>query len=90
MVEQRLIINQLNDKLEKMAKVSASNGASGDGPAAVISAKRPYSVPLTKSLMQMNNIPLRLDSRKVYMKKKSFYLINFIICNLLIKVEGNW
>ncbi|XP_032068617.1 kinesin-like protein KIF27 [Thamnophis elegans] len=78
MVEQRLIINQLNDKLEKMAKASASDGASGDGPAAVISAKRPYSVPLTKSLMQMNNIPLRLDSRKVHTSPPMYSLSKVI------------
>uniref|UniRef100_A0A8C5SPY0 Uncharacterized protein n=1 Tax=Laticauda laticaudata TaxID=8630 RepID=A0A8C5SPY0_LATLA len=78
MVEQRLIINQLNDKLEKMAKAPASNGASGDGPAAVISAKRPYSVPLTKSLMQMNNIPLRLDSRKVHTSPPMYSLSKVI------------
>ncbi|XP_026559638.1 kinesin-like protein KIF27 [Pseudonaja textilis] len=78
MVEQRLIINQLNDKLEKMAKTPASNGASGDGPAAVISAKRPYSVPLTKSLMQMNNIPLRLDSRKVHTSPPMYSLSKVI------------
>ncbi|XP_039179415.1 kinesin-like protein KIF27 isoform X2 [Crotalus tigris] len=78
MVEQRLIINQLNDKLDKMAKASASNGASGDGPAAVISTKRPYSVPLTKSLMQMNNIPLRLDSRKVHTSPPMYSLSKVI------------
>ncbi|XP_058021703.1 kinesin-like protein KIF27 isoform X3 [Ahaetulla prasina] len=78
MVEQRLIINQLNGKLEKMAKASASNGASGDGPAAVIPAKRPYSVPLTKSLLQMNNIPLRLDSRKVHTSPPMYSLSKVI------------
>ncbi|XP_070598837.1 kinesin-like protein KIF27 isoform X2 [Erythrolamprus reginae] len=78
MVEQRLMINQLNDKLEKMTKASASNGASGDGPAAVISAKRPYTVPLTKSLMQMNNLPLRLDSRKVHTSPPMYSLSKVI------------
>ncbi|XP_025024800.1 kinesin-like protein KIF27 isoform X1 [Python bivittatus] len=75
MVEQRLTINQLNDKLEKMAKVS---GASGDGPAAVISAKRPYSVPLTKSLMLSNNIPVGLDSRKVHTSPPMYSLSKVI------------
>lgn len=66
MVEQQLIIDQLNDKLEKITKASASSGGCGDGPAGVISSKRPYSVPLTKRLVQSFNATVGLDSRKVF------------------------
>lgn len=61
-MEQQLIIDQLSGNLKKMAK--AARGACGDGPAAT-STNRPYSVPLTKSVIQSINAPVGLDSRKV-------------------------
>ncbi|XP_048360638.1 kinesin-like protein KIF27 isoform X3 [Sphaerodactylus townsendi] len=74
MVEQQLIIDQLNDKLEKMSSSSSSRGDCGDGPAALISAKRPYSVPLTKRLIQSNNMPMGLDCRKVHTSPPTYSL----------------
>nr|XP_056704967.1 kinesin-like protein KIF27 [Euleptes europaea] len=74
MVEQRLIIDQLNDQLETMAGGSASRSDCGDGPAAVISSKRPYSVPLTKRLVQSINAPVGLDSRKVHTSPPTYSL----------------
>nr|XP_020668494.1 kinesin-like protein KIF27 isoform X1 [Pogona vitticeps]XP_020668495.1 kinesin-like protein KIF27 isoform X1 [Pogona vitticeps] len=74
MVEQQLIIDQLNDSLEKMEKASISSGACGDGPATVISMKRPYSVPLTKRLIQSINTPMGLDSRKVHTSPPTYSL----------------
>uniref|UniRef100_A0A8D2JLL8 Kinesin family member 27 n=1 Tax=Varanus komodoensis TaxID=61221 RepID=A0A8D2JLL8_VARKO len=78
LVEQQLIIDQLNDKLEKMEKPSGSSGAYGDGPAALISAKRPYSVPLTKHLAQSFNVPGEMPSRKVHTSPPA-YSLNRII-----------
>ncbi|XP_062985453.1 kinesin-like protein KIF27 isoform X3 [Elgaria multicarinata webbii] len=74
LVEQQLVIDQLNDTLEKMSKASASSGACGDGPATLISAKRPYSVPLTKHLVQSINAPVGLDSRKVHTSPPTYSL----------------
>ncbi|XP_060091391.1 kinesin-like protein KIF27 [Heteronotia binoei] len=74
MVEQQLIIDQLNDKLEKMTNGSASRSDCGDGPAALIFAKRPYSVPLTKRLGQSINMPVGLDSRKVHTSPPTYSL----------------
>ncbi|XP_054831747.1 kinesin-like protein KIF27 [Eublepharis macularius] len=74
MAVQQLIIDQLNGKLEKMNSSSASGGDCGDGLAAVTSAKRPYSVPLTKSLLQSMNAPMRLDSRKVHTSPPTYSL----------------
>ncbi|XP_077200786.1 kinesin-like protein KIF27 isoform X2 [Paroedura picta] len=74
MVEQQLIIDQLNDKLEKMANGSGSRSDCGDGPSALISAKRPYSVPLTKRLVQSINTPGGLDSRKVHTSPPTYSL----------------
>ncbi|XP_053263998.1 kinesin-like protein KIF27 isoform X3 [Podarcis raffonei] len=74
MVEQQLIIDRLNDKLEKITKASASSGGCGDGPAGVISSKRPYSVPLTKRLVQSFNATVGLDSRKVHTSPPTYSL----------------
>lgn len=75
MIEQQLIIDQLNDKLEKMSNDSPSRSDCGDGPAPLLSAKRPYSVPLTKRLVQSINTPMGLYSRKVDMKFNIFLII---------------
>ncbi|XP_074809288.1 kinesin-like protein KIF27 isoform X2 [Natator depressus] len=68
MVEQQLLIDQLKDKLEKLTVTTASvsRGACGDGPAAVTSARRPYSVPLTNSLVHSIHMATGLESRKVH------------------------
>lgn len=68
MLEQQLLIDQLNEKLKKMDQASPFRGPCGDGPPAAMSAQRPYSVPLTKRLLQSIHTPLGLDSRKVAMK----------------------
>lgn len=73
-MEQQLIIDQLSDKLQKMASGSASRSDCGDGQAALIPAKRPYSVPLTKRLVQSMNTPVGLASRKVGMKFSIFLI----------------
>ncbi|XP_042310283.1 kinesin-like protein KIF27 isoform X2 [Sceloporus undulatus] len=74
MVEQQLIIDELNDRLEKMEKVSASSGACGDGPPAITCVKRPFSVPLTKRLVQSINPAVGLNSRKVHTSPPTYSL----------------
>nr|XP_060618119.1 kinesin-like protein KIF27 isoform X1 [Anolis sagrei ordinatus] len=74
MVEQQLIIDQLNGRLEIMIKMSASSGACGDGPTAIVSARRPFSVPLTKRLVQSINPPVELNSRKVHTSPPTYSL----------------
>nr|XP_008101463.1 PREDICTED: kinesin-like protein KIF27 isoform X2 [Anolis carolinensis] len=74
MVEQQLIIDQLNDRLEDMAKMSASSGACGDGPTTIVSARRPFSVPLTKRLVRSINPPVEPNSRKVHTSPPTYSL----------------
>ncbi|KAM7166525.1 kinesin-like protein KIF27 isoform 2-T3 [Macrochelys suwanniensis] len=76
MVEQQLLIDQLKDKLEKLsvATASVSRGACGDGPAAVTSARRPYSVPLTNSLVHSSHMAPGLESRKVHTSPPTYSL----------------
>ncbi|XP_061483012.1 kinesin-like protein KIF27 isoform X2 [Rhineura floridana] len=74
MVEQQLTIDQLNDKVEKMSKACTPSDGYGDGPATVIYTKRPYSVPLTKRLVQSINAPVGLDSRKVHTSPPTYTL----------------
>ncbi|XP_074851277.1 kinesin-like protein KIF27 [Carettochelys insculpta] len=76
MVEQQLLIDQLKDKLENLTVTTASvsKGACGDGPAAVISARRPYSVPLTNSLVHSIYMAPELESRKVHTSPPTYSL----------------
>ncbi|XP_038259208.1 kinesin-like protein KIF27 isoform X2 [Dermochelys coriacea] len=76
MVEQQLLIDQLKDKLEKLTVTTASlsRGACGDGPAAVTSARRPYSVPLTNSLVHSIHVATGLESRKVHTSPPTYSL----------------
>ncbi|XP_043403255.1 kinesin-like protein KIF27 isoform X2 [Chelonia mydas] len=76
MVEQQLLIDQLKDKLEKLTVTTASvsRGACGDGPAAVTSARRPYSVPLTNSLVHSIHMATGLESRKVHTSPPTYSL----------------
>uniref|UniRef100_A0A8C3SBC6 Kinesin family member 27 n=1 Tax=Chelydra serpentina TaxID=8475 RepID=A0A8C3SBC6_CHESE len=76
MVEQQLLIDQLKDKLEKLsvATASVSRGACGDGPAAVTSARRPYSVPLINSLVHSSHMAPGLESRKVHTSPPTYSL----------------
>lgn len=67
MVEQQMVIDQLKETLEKFADVKtlAFSNACEDGPAVAESARRPYSVPLTKSLLHPLHPPLGTETRKV-------------------------
>nr|XP_025033648.1 kinesin-like protein KIF27 isoform X2 [Pelodiscus sinensis] len=75
MVEQQLLIDQLKDKSEKLTvtSTSVSIGACGDGPA-VLSARRPYSVPLTYSVVHSIHMAPGLESRKVHTSPPTYSL----------------
>ncbi|XP_014792295.1 PREDICTED: kinesin-like protein KIF27 [Calidris pugnax] len=68
MVEQQILIDQLKEKLENFTDVKNLDfsNACGDGPAVVASARRPYSVPLTKNLLRSLHPPSRTETRKAY------------------------
>ncbi|XP_009960000.1 PREDICTED: kinesin-like protein KIF27, partial [Leptosomus discolor] len=74
MVEQQMLIDQLKEKVEMLTNVKTLDfsSACGDGPAVVVSARRPYSVPLTKSLLR--SPPSGTDTRKVYTSPPAFSL----------------
>ncbi|KAK0674992.1 KIF27 protein, partial [Pygoscelis papua] len=76
MVEQQMVIDQLKEKLEKFTDVKTLDfsSACGDGPAVVASARRPYSVPLTKSLLHSLHPPSGTETRKVYTSPPAFSL----------------
>ncbi|NXP14851.1 KIF27 protein, partial [Thinocorus orbignyianus] len=76
MVEQQMLIDQLQEKLEKFADVKTSDfsSACGGGPAVVASARRPYSVPLSKSLVHSLCSPSKTENRKVYTSPPAFSL----------------
>ncbi|KFP53116.1 Kinesin-like KIF27, partial [Cathartes aura] len=76
MVEQQMLIDQLKEKLEKFTDVKTLDlsSACGDGPAVVAFARRPYSVPLTKSLIHSLHPPSGTETRKVYTSPPAFSL----------------
>ncbi|XP_071887529.1 kinesin-like protein KIF27 isoform X1 [Anas platyrhynchos] len=76
MVEQQILIDQLKEKLEKFMDVKTSDfsSACGDGPAVTASARRPYSVPLTKSLLHSLYPSSGTETRKVYTSPPAFSL----------------
>ncbi|XP_052634150.1 kinesin-like protein KIF27 isoform X2 [Harpia harpyja] len=76
MVEQQMLIDQLKEKLEKFTDVKTLDfsSACGDGPVIVASARRPYSVPLTKSLLHSLQPPSGTETRKVYTSPPAFSL----------------
>ncbi|NXW83937.1 KIF27 protein, partial [Alopecoenas beccarii] len=76
MVEQQMVIDQLKGTLEKFADVKTLDFSSAceDGPAVAESARRPYSVPLTKSLLHPLHPPFGTDTRKVYTSPPAFSL----------------
>ncbi|NXI68952.1 KIF27 protein, partial [Anseranas semipalmata] len=76
MVEQQILINQLKEKLEKFTatKTLDFSSACGDGTAVVASARRPYTVPLTKSLQHSLHPPSGIETRKVYTSPPAFSL----------------
>uniref|UniRef100_A0A8C3CVW7 Kinesin family member 27 n=1 Tax=Cairina moschata TaxID=8855 RepID=A0A8C3CVW7_CAIMO len=76
MVEQQILIDQLKEKLEKfmVVKTSDFSSACGDGPAVMASARRPYSVPLTKSLLHSLYPSSGTETRKVYTSPPAFSL----------------
>ncbi|NXA19979.1 KIF27 protein, partial [Ibidorhyncha struthersii] len=76
MVEQQMLIDQLKEKLEEFTDVKTLDFSSayGDGPAVVASARRPYSVPLTKSLLRTLHAPSGTETRKVYTSPPAFSL----------------
>uniref|UniRef100_A0A8C4XRC0 Kinesin family member 27 n=1 Tax=Falco tinnunculus TaxID=100819 RepID=A0A8C4XRC0_FALTI len=74
MVEQQMLIDQLKGKLEKFTDVKTLDFSSGDVPAVTASARRPYSVPLTKSLLHSLHPPSTTETRKVYTSPPVFSL----------------
>ncbi|NXT03159.1 KIF27 protein, partial [Jacana jacana] len=76
MVEQQMLIDQLKEKIEKFTDVKNSDfsSACGGGPAVVASARRPYSVPLTKSLLHSLHPPSRPETQKMYNSSSAFSL----------------
>uniref|UniRef100_A0A8B9NK24 Kinesin-like protein KIF27 n=1 Tax=Accipiter nisus TaxID=211598 RepID=A0A8B9NK24_9AVES len=76
MVEQQMLIDQLKEKLERFTdmKTLDFSSACGDGPVIVASARRPYSVPLTKSLLHSLHPPSGTETRKVYTSPPAFSL----------------
>uniref|UniRef100_A0A8B9R144 KIF27 protein n=1 Tax=Anas platyrhynchos TaxID=8839 RepID=A0A8B9R144_ANAPL len=76
MVEQQILIDQLKEKLEKFMVVKTwdFSSACGDGPAVTASARRPYSVPLTKSLLHSLYPSSGTETRKVYTSPPAFSL----------------
>ncbi|NXJ02922.1 KIF27 protein, partial [Psophia crepitans] len=75
-VEQQMLIDRLKEKLEKFTDVKTLDFSSayGDGPAVVPSARRPYSVPLTKSLLHSHHPLSGTETRKVYTSPPAFSL----------------
>ncbi|XP_004949263.1 kinesin-like protein KIF27 isoform X2 [Gallus gallus] len=76
MVEQQILIDQLKEKLERftVVKMLDITSACEDEPAVVASARRPYSVPLTKSLLHSLHPPSGTETRKVYTSPPAFSL----------------
>ncbi|PKU46361.1 kinesin-like protein kif27 [Limosa lapponica baueri] len=76
MVEQQMLIDQLKEKLENFTDVKTLDfsSACGDAPAVVASARRPYSVPLTKSLLHSLHPPSKTETRKAYTSPPAFSL----------------
>ncbi|XP_019372947.1 PREDICTED: kinesin-like protein KIF27 [Gavialis gangeticus] len=69
MVEQQVLIDQLQDKLEKftVTEVSVTRGPCSDTPApALETPARPYSVPLTNSLLYSFHVPSGTECQKVH------------------------
>lgn len=77
-----MLIDQLKEKLEKLTDVKTSDFSSAceDGPAVVASASRPYSVPLTKSLLHSLQPPSGTETRKVKsIQMLLFFSIYFVM-----------
>ncbi|NXV48837.1 KIF27 protein, partial [Uria aalge] len=76
MVEQQMLIDQLKEKLEKFTDVKTLDFscACGYGRAVVASARRPYSVPLTKNLLHSLHPLSGTETRKVYTSPPVFSL----------------
>lgn len=81
MVEQQMLIDQLKEKLETFTDVKTLDfsSACGDRPAVVASARRPYSVPLTRSLLRSLHPPSGTETRKVKSTQMSHFLP--LLCN---------
>uniref|UniRef100_A0A8C3L7C9 Kinesin family member 27 n=1 Tax=Chrysolophus pictus TaxID=9089 RepID=A0A8C3L7C9_CHRPC len=81
MVEQQILIDQLKEKLEKFTVVKTLDFSSSceDEPAVVASARRPYSVPLTKSLLHSFHPPSGTETRKVYTSPPAFSLARMMV-----------
>uniref|UniRef100_A0A8C0FI77 Kinesin-like protein KIF27 n=1 Tax=Bubo bubo TaxID=30461 RepID=A0A8C0FI77_BUBBB len=76
MVEQQMLIGQLKEKLEKFTDVKTLDFSNtcGDGPSVLASARRLYSVPLTKSLLHSLHPPSGTETQKVYTSPPAFCL----------------
>ncbi|NXH17070.1 KIF27 protein, partial [Bucco capensis] len=74
MVEQQILIDQLKEKLEKFTDVKTWDFSSAcvDGTSVLASAKRPYSVPLTKNLLYSVHPPSGTETQKVYISLPAF------------------
>ncbi|NXA51581.1 KIF27 protein, partial [Nothocercus julius] len=75
-VEQQMLIDQLKEKLEKFMALKTSDfpTACGDGSSAAASARRPYSVPLTRSLLRSLHPPSGTETRKVFSSPPAYSL----------------
>ncbi|NWY04220.1 KIF27 protein, partial [Nothoprocta ornata] len=75
-VEQQILIDQLKEKLEKFMAVKASDfpSACGDGPSAAACTRRPYSVPLTRSLLRALHPPAGTEAREIYSSPPAYSL----------------
>ncbi|XP_025944242.1 kinesin-like protein KIF27 isoform X1 [Apteryx rowi] len=76
MVEQQMLIDHLKEKLEKFTVMKTSDfpSACGDEPAVAAFARRPYSVPLTKSLLCSFHPPSGTETRKAYTSPPAYSL----------------
>uniref|UniRef100_A0A8B9Q538 Kinesin family member 27 n=1 Tax=Apteryx owenii TaxID=8824 RepID=A0A8B9Q538_APTOW len=76
MVEQQMLIDHLKEKLETFTVMKTSDfpSACGDEPAVAASARRPYSVPLTKSLLCSFHPPSGTETRKAYTSPPAYSL----------------
>ncbi|NWU89485.1 KIF27 protein, partial [Upupa epops] len=76
MVEQQMLIDQLKEKLETFTSVETFDlsSACASGAAIKASIRRPYSVPLTKSLLHSLNPSTGAETRQVYTSPPAFSL----------------
>ncbi|KFO91703.1 Kinesin-like KIF27, partial [Buceros rhinoceros silvestris] len=74
MVEQQMLINQLREKLEKLTDLKTWDFSCGPMGRPAAPVRRPYSVPLTMSLLHFLHSPSAAETRKVYTSPPAFSL----------------